>query len=72
MRIAISVRPNSSKQEIIKMDKQNYKIYLKKPATEGKANKELINLLKKYFKSPVKLISGFSSKNKIIEVEECQ
>ena len=70
MKIIVNVNPGSSKEEIIKLDPTSYKVYLKKHAVDGKANKELERLLKKYFKSKVKIIKGHTSRNKLVEVEE--
>jgi uncharacterized protein (TIGR00251 family) len=68
MKIRIKVKPNSGKEEILKVKENKYIIYLRKPAKEGKANLELLKLLKKYFKKDVKIKSGFSSREKIIEL----
>ncbi len=69
MKLSIKIRPNSSRQEIQKdLDGTITKIFLKKPATDGKANRELEKLLTKYFKKPVKIIHGHTSKNKIIQI----
>ena len=69
MKIKVKVQPNSSKTEIIKEDVTNYKVYIKKPAHEGKANNELEKILKKYFKKKAKIIKGHTSKIKIVEVD---
>jgi len=68
MKIKVKVQPNSSKTEIIQEDITNYKVYLKKPAHEGKANNELERLLKRYFKKKATIIKGHTSKTKIIEL----
>ncbi|MFA4952852.1 MAG: DUF167 domain-containing protein [Candidatus Pacearchaeota archaeon] len=67
MKIQIRVKANSRKQEIEKKD-NFYLVYLKSPAENNKANIELLKLLKKYFKAEVKIKSGFTSRNKIIEI----
>lgn len=67
MKIKIKVKPNSGKQEIVKNEK-NYIICLKSAPENNKANIELIKILKKYFGKPVKIKSGFTSRNKIIEI----
>ena len=68
MIINVKVKPNSGKQEIKKISDNEYIVCLKKPAEDNKANVELCKLLQKYFKKPVKIKYGFTSKNKIIEV----
>jgi uncharacterized protein (TIGR00251 family) len=68
MRIKLKVKPNSIKEEIIKINEDEYMVYLKSPPKEGKANLELLKLLKRYFKKPVKIVFGFNSRNKVIEI----
>ena len=70
MKLNIKVQPNSGRQDIVKLSNNNYKIFLKKSPEDNKANIELEKLLTKHFKSTVKIIKGFTSKNKIIEVSK--
>ena len=69
MKINIKVKPNSKRQEIKQIKNTIYKISLKQPAQNNKANLELIKLLKKHLKKDIKIIKGFNNKNKIIEVK---
>jgi len=69
MIINVKVHASSGREEIIKIDNENYKVYLKKPAESGKANIELIKLLKKYFLKNIKIIKGLKNRNKIVMVE---
>ncbi len=69
MKIKLRVQPNSSRQEIQKsIDGTISKVFLKKPAKENSANKELEKLLSKHFKAKAKILKGHTSKNKIIEI----
>ena len=69
MKLNIKVQPNSKKQEIIlDLEGNPTKVYLKKPAINGKANQELEKFLSKHFKTKVKIIKGHTSKNKTIEI----
>ena len=71
MQFEVKVQPNSGRQEIqFGIDSKIKKIFLKKPAENNKANQELEKLLTKHFKSKVKIIKGFTSKNKVIEVTD--
>jgi uncharacterized protein (TIGR00251 family) len=72
MKIEVKVQPNSGREEIKKISDSEYKIFLKKPAEKNKANIELLKLLKKHFKTEVKLLSGKTSKKKIVEVNNEQ
>ncbi len=69
MIIKVKVKPNSKKQEIRKINEEKYEVNLKSPAEKNKANIELIKLLKKHFKKKIKIKSGLTSKNKVIEAE---
>lgn len=70
MQFKIKVQPNSSRQEIIfDLEGNPTKVYLTKPAIDGKANSQLEKFLSKQLKTPVKIIKGHTSKNKIIEIQ---
>jgi len=68
MILKIKVQPNSGRQEITKLSEDEYKIFLKKPSEDGKANAELIKLLTKHLGKKVKIVSGKTSKKKLVEV----
>lgn len=70
MKINVKVKPNSNKEEIIKISETEYVVNLKEPAKDNKANIELIKLLKRYFKKEVKFIRGLKNRNKIIELTD--
>ncbi len=67
MIIKVKVKPNSGRKDVIRK-KDEYMVYLKSRPENNKANIELIKLLKKHFDRPVKIKSGRSSREKIIEV----
>ena len=67
MRIEIKVRPQSGKSEIQEVNGR-YLVFLKSPPEQWKANQELLKIAKKYFRKPVKIILGKTSKNKVIEL----
>jgi len=67
MIIKIKVKPHSGKQEVIKEGKM-YNVFLKSIPENNKANIELIKMLKRYFKKEVKIKSGFTSRDKTVEV----
>ena len=69
MKIKIKLHPNSS-QEKIKMLKNNeYEVWIKEKPLDNKANLELVKILKKHFKKDAKIKSGFTSRNKIVEMK---
>ncbi|MFH1787369.1 MAG: DUF167 domain-containing protein [archaeon] len=70
MKIDIKVKPNSGKQVVEKISNGDYRVFLKSTPENNKANVELVKLLNRYFGKEVKIKSGFSSRRKIIEVED--
>jgi uncharacterized protein (TIGR00251 family) len=68
MKIKIKLHPNSSKEEIKKISDGEYEIWIKEKPIDGKANFYLEKFLKKYFRKPVKIISGLTSRVKFVEI----
>jgi uncharacterized protein (TIGR00251 family) len=69
MKINVKVKPSSGEQSI--EDKEGfYLVKLKSRAEDNKANMELLKLLQKHFKKDVRIVSGKTSKNKIVEIED--
>lgn len=68
----VKVKPNS-KQQIFKEETDgSLTVHLKSPPVDGKANDELIKLLAEKFavpKSNIKIKSGLSSRQKLIEID---
>lgn len=67
----IKVKPNSKQQIIEEALDGSLTIHLKSPPVDGKANKELIEILAKRFdvsKSQIRIKSGLSSRNKLVEI----
>jgi len=77
MKISVIAHPKSSQQKIVLLNSEEnpqekiYHVYVHSVPDKGKANKEIIKLLSKYFKtakSNIQLISGTISKKKIFEI----
>jgi len=71
MKIFIKAKPSAREEKIEKVDDQNYIVSVKEPPIKGKANEAIRNALAVYFKigsSNIKIVSGYSSRNKIIEI----
>lgn len=67
--IIVEVKPNSKQVKIEKITENVYKVRLTAPAQEGKANKQLIEVLAGYFKVAKSLIAikaGKTAKTKTI------
>ena len=70
MKIQVKVKP-SSKTEDISREGYSFIVKVKEPPREGKANQAVIKLLAEHFGVPhsqVRILSGFRSRNKVIEV----
>lgn len=72
MQKRVKVKPNSQQQKITEEDDGSLTVHLKSPPVDGKANAELIKLIAEKFdvpKSHVRIKSGLSSKQKLIEID---
>jgi len=67
--LKIIVRPNSSKNEILGFipEKQALKVSIKAPPEENKANIEIIKFFNKLTKKQTRIISGLTSKEKLLK-----
>ncbi|MBN4000603.1 DUF167 domain-containing protein [Nostoc sp. LPT] len=71
MQKKVKVKPNSKQQKIEEQPDGSLTVYLKSPPIDGKANEELIKLLADKFdvpKSHIRIKSGFSSRQKLMEI----
>jgi len=71
MRYSVSVKFNPSGK--IKVNGNEITIYLRSKPERGKANKELVERLASYFevsKGKVQIISGLTSRNKVVEIRD--
>jgi len=72
MKIQVKVKP-SSRPEEVNREGDSYIVRVKEPPREGKANLAVVKLLAKHFsvpKSHVRIVSGLTSRAKVIEVAE--
>jgi uncharacterized protein (TIGR00251 family) len=68
----IKVKPNSKQQIIEEALDGSLTVHLKSPPVDGKANKELVEILAKRFdvsKSQIIIKSGLSSRNKLVKID---
>ncbi|OGZ79433.1 MAG: hypothetical protein A2358_00530 [Candidatus Staskawiczbacteria bacterium RIFOXYB1_FULL_37_44] len=72
MKIFVIAKPRSREEKIEKISETEFVVFVKEPPEKGKANEAIRNALAVYFKigsSCVKIVSGYSSRNKIIEIK---
>jgi len=70
MKIQVKVKPNSKTEEV-SQERDSFIVNVKEPPREGKANQAVIKLLAEHFgvpQSQVRILSGFRSRNKVMEV----
>ena len=71
MRVTVLIRPNAKMEKIERVSDHEYRIWVKAPAREGKANEALIQVLAGYFDRPkraITLLKGASSRKKLVEI----
>ena len=68
MKIKIKVHASSTQEKINKISDFEYEVWIKEKPIDGKANEYLEKFLKKEFGKKVKIVSGFNSKLKIVEI----
>jgi uncharacterized protein (TIGR00251 family) len=70
-RISVTVKPDSKAAAVIKVSDSEFRVSVREPAVNGKANDGLIDLLARHFgipRSAIKIIRGHSSRRKVIEL----
>jgi uncharacterized protein (TIGR00251 family) len=70
MKIQVNVKPSSRTEELSR-EGDSFIVKVKEPPKEGKANQAVIKLLAEHFgvpKSQVRILSGYGSRNKVVEV----
>jgi len=71
MKIFVKVKTGAKSEKVEEISKNNFKISVKEPAKEGRANRAVIKLLADYFDvsaSQITIISGKTSKNKVLDI----
>lgn len=71
MRINVKAKPHAHEEKVEKIDDNNFVVSVKEPPDKGKANAAIESALADYFeisKSRVRVVSGHSSRQKIVEI----
>lgn len=70
MKIFIKAKPDSNENRVEKIDDLNFIVFVKDPPVQGLANRAIIKLLSEYFHtSRVRIVSGYISRNKTVEIK---
>ena len=73
MRISVKVQPRASKKKVVRGPDGTLKAYLTEAPADGKANRALIEVLADFFgvkKTEITIISGLTSRKKIVEIDK--
>lgn len=71
MKISVKVNPNAKRERVEKIDERHFIVSVKEPPIKGRANIAIIEALAAHFNissSRVRLVAGFSSREKIFEI----
>lgn len=71
MKIFVKAKPNSREESVERINEDHFVVAVKEPPVQGRANQAIIKALAGYFKvavSRVRIISGYQSKEKIVEI----
>lgn len=72
MRIVVHAKPNARGERVEEIGPQEFTVVVKEPPREGKANAAIIRALAEHFSVPssrVRLVSGFTSRQKVFDVD---
>jgi len=70
MRIKVRLHPDSSQEKIVKLEKDFYVVWIKEAAFDNKANEALEKMLKNYFRKDVRIVHGFKTRLKLVDVAD--
>ncbi len=72
MKLFIKVKPGARERKIKKVDGTHLEIWVKEPPREGRANMAVLEAVSEYFgvpKSAMRILSGSTSRLKVLEIE---
>ncbi|MBI2064729.1 MAG: DUF167 domain-containing protein [Candidatus Yanofskybacteria bacterium] len=69
MRINVKAKPNAREEMVEEIQPGEFVVSVKEPPIQGRANTAIVKALQEYFHTPnIRIVSGYTSRNKIIEV----
>jgi uncharacterized protein (TIGR00251 family) len=71
--LSVRLQPKSSQARIERLDHLNFKVWVMAPPVDGQANEALVELLSKDLgvaKSRIHLVSGHTSRQKVVRIDE--
>lgn len=73
MIVNVKVAPNSKKSGVERIGENDFRVKVDAKAEGGRANRRLVEIVAEFFqvpKSSVRIVKGFKSRNKIVEIEK--
>lgn len=71
MKLFVKAKPGSKAEKVEKIDETHFRVSVKEPPREGRANAAILRALADYFSvspSRIAIISGHTSRDKIVEI----
>ena len=71
MKIFIKAKPGAREEKVEKVDETHFVVAVREPPVAGRANMAIIKVMAEYFKvapSRARIISGFTSRQKVLEI----
>jgi len=71
MKVKVKAKPNAWEENVEKLEDGSLVVSVKEPPIKGQANRAIIRVLADYFKvdqSRIRLVSGYSSREKLFEI----
>ncbi len=71
LKISVTVKPQSKKEEVKKISEGEYLISVHAPARQGEANEALVEILARHFsvpKSSIQIIRGQTNRRKLVKI----
>ena len=69
MRITVDVKAGAREEGVEELGKGRYLVRVKAPRKKGKANIAVIKLLQRHFGGRARIVRGFTSTRKVVEIE---
>ncbi len=70
MRITVDVKTEAREEGVKELGEDWYLVRVKAPRRKGRANAAVLKLLQRHFGGRARIIRGFISKRKIVEIEK--
>jgi len=71
MKIFVKAKPGAREELVERIDENNFDVSVHAPPVKGLANQAIIKAVAQYFKvapSRVRIVSGFTSRQKVLEI----